>query len=172
MNKFLLDAIDNSLTSKMYTAFATHDVHCVIAGGYARDKYYNRTPRDLDIAVYGPQVDELFKTIIGQEFPDSWVVHTSYADQGAIHGVIKHGNVDFIFHKDALSEQDVVNKFDCNLNQFILDDYGSPIFQGLIHPKHGLIFVKQDLKPTRVASMYEKFCTYTNPLPNVGRYQR
>ena len=116
-----------------------------IAGGYARDTHFNRAPRDIDIVVghgiYQPwSIAELH--LIRTMLDKYGVVeeHISYNDTGnpadsndAITCCFKLPEycIDIILYsKDYHNIHRIIEGFDANINQFILDVHGNALFLG------------------------------------------
>ena len=104
-----------------------------ILGGYPRDVFYNKQPRDLDVCIYniGTGTDSFIQIMNELTFflADEGLFQSEhYSDQNPqydderIYCVIKTKlDVDLIFWGDAYCTQDsVLYEFDYNLNQFEL----------------------------------------------------
>lgn len=114
---------------------AEHTFSCVVAGGYARDKFFGVEPKDIDVCVYNfHQGDEaelmllnmLWKKLLPhgvRNLSDCHDAEETYDDTDcrvAWVWNIPNLDMDLIFYKDCGNFSDVLNKFDCNLNQFYL----------------------------------------------------
>jgi len=102
----------------------------VILGGYARDKYHGKEPKDLDIIVYNTG-EVPISTMIKLEMAMQKYVHKEHegSDDGGdgrieevltykIEGIV----VDLIFWtKKHTTVESVINSFDYNINQYIYD---------------------------------------------------
>lgn len=107
----------------------------VIAGGYARDKYFNVKPKDVDVVLNYSSFELVMKALAdaGIYQPDDpfspahalWIIDhgESYAGDnlnGAhIERVITVGETDFIFIKDEIPLDTICDYFDFNINQFM-----------------------------------------------------
>jgi len=102
----------------------------VVAGGFARDTAAGVPPKDADICVYGGTLRNAFMANL-PDYMFNWaesngLTHSkaySYGSGGSdfderIDGVVKLGQVDIIFYHEAHSWQEIVDKFDFNINQF------------------------------------------------------
>lgn len=105
--------------------------NCMIAGGYARDLKFSRPARDMDIIVYGTPayyatVVPLMRYLQNAGLLDEESTSECYDEYEALSyrllGVLKTTcNVDIIFWGDDYkTEQDVIDTFDYNINQFVL----------------------------------------------------
>ncbi len=122
-----------------------------IAGGYARDMFFGKNPKDIDIVVaigsngtnysawYCERVipwilkDIQYKLYGNYGNPPKSKFLTMYntvsSDRCLGVSKIPDFNIDVIFYKDCNNIQDMVNAFDFNLNQFVMMDdpnYTSP----------------------------------------------
>lgn len=156
----------------------------VIAGGYARDKYYGLLPKDCDICVFNFHPEDTSEAALLEQF----VNHMKYFTKVEVHGeydgsdgrlgdVIKlpEWNIDIIFYKDTKSARDVISRFDCNLNQAIItnsipnfnntDVLYSPDLDTVSwpygEPPKQLHFLTEDLSIARIEHMFLKWhlCT-------------
>ena len=116
-----------------------------IAGGYARDIFFSKTPRDLDIALTDFQsegeieaaLDMIVRFLNARDSLDrvySESSHPNYSFKG-IYAVIKTKfvtDMDLIFWKPGWSLQRVLLAgFDYNMNQFYFPDGAEqPVFAG------------------------------------------
>lgn len=160
-----------------------HTFSCMVAGGYCRDVFHGVAHKDIDIIVYNvfPN-DDAERSLINMLWMwlnDNTGVENISADRNngveykgeeRIHFVwhLPHHNADIIFY-NARTHMDVLNKFDCNLNQFYLPstvpDFESdkpynpsleesPVYVGDDCPDF-LVFLKE-LPDERVTKMVQK----------------
>ncbi len=97
------------------------NIEYLIAGGYARDKHFEETPKDTDIFVGDMAVVRCllnFNKIAYQQFINC----PEYSDTNSFGSVLKIGNIDIIeIAEEAHSPLDQVQRFfDFNVNQFII----------------------------------------------------
>lgn len=102
-----------------------------INGGFARDRFFERKPRDIDVQVYGfydrAELDYTFhifarwldkKGLIDATF----VTGEDYSSLSNVVGVIKVRNIDFIFYDEEVgTHDDLMHNFDYNINMFNYD---------------------------------------------------
>lgn len=112
---------------------------CAIVGGYPRDHYFGRTPKDADIVVYGLN-DTSYDLVYQWErvmsgcnmLLDIELAESSMTEAIRVQEVFKlSGNIDVIFMKpdyDTLTK--VLESFDHNICQFVLRDDNVPEFVG------------------------------------------
>ena len=151
----------NELQLAVVETVLTHiGVDYVIAGGYARDTFFDeRRPKDVDIFV----TEDL--THITEALHDAHVAFTDYptydeqdVGDGRIGGVIKVGTVDIIqCSSAATSPRDhVVRFFDYNINQFIIGYDGDIEYvgDGTTFGKLARVYKEQiHLSETRIAKI-------------------
>lgn len=102
----------------------------VVAGGFARDIAAGAAPKDADVCVYGGTLRSAFMANL-PDYMFDWaeshgLPHSKAYSYGGgatdfderIDGVVKLGQVDIIFYHEARSWQEIVDKFDFNINQF------------------------------------------------------
>lgn len=156
----------------------------VIAGGYARDKYYGLLPKDCDICVFNFHPEDAAEVALLEQFVHHMKHFTDVETYGEYDGcdgrlgdVIKlpEWNIDIIFYKEAKCASDVLERFDCNLNQaFILSSIPaftdpwcsySPELNNIswlsgMQPEY-LQFLTEDLSLARIEHMFLKWhlCT-------------
>lgn len=94
----------------------------VIAGGYARDTHFGRTPRDVDMFIVGitheqdALLAEYVANVGGSMFSD---YPGAVSDEIVV--VYKVGPIDLIVLDDSCqSVSDVVGRFDYNINQWVM----------------------------------------------------
>jgi hypothetical protein len=112
-----------------------------IAGGYARDKFFNRTPRDLDIVIFNlseARISSKFYGILAYcDMTGVTAKHSIQSEDSEYHsdrvfGVITlFGGIDLIFWNSGFETiQQVMDGFDYNLNQFTYSEEFGPVFHG------------------------------------------
>ncbi|QHJ79446.1 MAG: hypothetical protein [Caudoviricetes sp.] len=151
----------------------------VIAGGYARDKYYGLLPKDCDICVFNFHPEDAAEAALLEQFLNHMKhftdveVHGEYdGSDGRLGDVIKlpEWNIDIIFYRSASCAFDVMTQFDCNLNQaFILSSIPSKFYSPELSnirwlhgvPPKQLHFLTEDLSLARIEHMFLKWhlCT-------------
>lgn len=102
-----------------------------INGGFARDRYFDRTPRDIDVQVYGfydrAELDTVFHKFAcwldkEQLIEATFVTGEDYSSVSNVVSVIKVRNVDFIFYDEEVgTHDDLMHNFDYNINMFNYD---------------------------------------------------
>lgn len=111
----------------------------IVAGGYPRDLHYDAKPKDVDIWVCGFDTDDYTAvTELAQALDVSVEVLPMYPDRlidpnpntEGIAYVLKWRDVDVILMNSKVqTPYHVVNRFDANLNQWVLVD-GDPVYWG------------------------------------------
>ena len=142
-----------------------------IAGGYARDTFYNQAPRDLDIAVTGLKTEGQVQDAIGALH--NWAkdhdilleifTNGKYEeyDFDGLAAVIKCiGGIDIVIWNQGWDLAKVMTKgFDYNINQFYIPVPGlRPVFVGDIYTAGILLPLdsEQEVTPLREVRMKEK----------------
>ena len=128
------------------------DERAFIAGGYARDLHYGKTPRDIDYWIeYRPldvhkvgcvdNVQLIINKLVDAGIP--YEEHNMYGsnDHRGRLAVYKIPGADLIFVENVES---AVNDFDFNLNQFYMDPEVGPVYVGESDPAGGLVQLKFD----------------------------
>lgn len=143
----------------------------VIAGGFARDVYFQEPPKDLDIivAVSGRESMESVEkalelaNVVNQMFH----MYNARSDDRLIGGFKCAGNIDVILYNIGNAQQ-APEHFDFNLNQFQLkgdtfeDAY---VFYVGDTPWHELVAVRQDFSQDRHNKMREKWLNLSYRYP-------
>lgn len=159
------------------------DVIAAIAGGYARDKYYGKQPKDVDVvtctgcAGYDYDFSELQDLVLHLRplFPDCmfncYEAYGQNTDSERVSCVLKIESntgvsVDVIWYYNANDVTEILSQFDYNLNQFAI--IGSPLnqpwyFGNLPHPNDELTRLRGDSSPLRDIKMKE---LYRQLIPN------
>lgn len=145
--------INYQLAEVILDALRAAGYSCGIVGGYARDKFFGLTPKDMDICVaVGKQDDEediasinshieniLFRACYEHKLFVERMCFGMYNDHASDRacGVIKYpeDGIDVILYRDCGTVQDIINSFDFNLNQFsVYEEAGAdeyiPIYSG------------------------------------------
>ena len=123
----------------------------MIAGGYARDTKANRIPKDIDIIVTTGTYNEWSLTQLTevQTFlktlghVKSELNYDDDCSEGAITMCFKlpESCIDIIlFSKGYSTVLDVIDEFDCNMNQYYIDAVGVPHYAGA-YPEGTLKFI-------------------------------
>lgn len=101
----------------------------IVAGGYARDKFYGKEPADCDICIFNFHPDDRAEQFLLKSLMESLSAITDVRmceayedDDPRLGNVIKldSWNIDIIFYAKAKTAWDVLKQFDCNMNQFYL----------------------------------------------------
>lgn len=109
---------------------AEHTFSCAVAGGYCRDVFHGVEHKDIDIVVFNVYPDDKAERIMFLKLLHWLMENTEARDITETGGEysgdrilrvlhLPYHNSDIIFYK-AGSIQEVLSKFDCNLNQFYL----------------------------------------------------
>lgn len=156
-----------------------HTFSCVVAGGYCRDVFHGVAHKDIDICMYNFHADDHAEQVL-MNMLWKWLIDNVGAEN------LTQGNADyedsrikFVWHLPyhkvdiicwgARSHTEILDKFDCNLNQFYLPstvpDFDSelpyspnikeqPVYVGDDCPDF-LVFLK-DLPQDRIDKMVAK----------------
>jgi len=141
----------------------------VIAGGYARDKFHGKAPRDIDYWIEYRTLDidktgypdnvqqivnQLFAADIGFEEHN---MYGSEDDRGRL-AVYKIPGADLIFVENL---DHVTGNFDFNLNQYYIEPGVGPIYVGEGDPADGLVQLKFDercnARLAKMTTLWEQF---------------
>lgn len=150
----------------------SHGYSVVIAGGFARDVYFQELPKDIDIVVAAGSVHmdaaEAHR-ILGELLGRLGVEHLGFrmysesVSDRLIGGFKAVGNIDVVLYDVELALE-AVEAFDFNLNQFVLTgrtfETAYVTFEGT-KSWHELEPVREDYTPERFGKMREKFLNLT-----------
>ena len=131
-------------------------VNYCVAGGYARDMYFGRTPRDADVWLIGAeqhQLDQLDEFAIYYCWERIGGNYCEDSGDRNIDAVYKAGKVDLIVcSTEVQSLRDVMQSFDYNINQFYMNlaDWNS-VYAGEFDTLGTLTLCKEDVRPARIA---------------------
>lgn len=107
-----------------------HTFSCVVAGGYCRDVFHGVAHKDIDICMYNfHKHDRAELFLMGRLF--DWLRNNAAAeDLTQNSGEYEDSRIEFVWHLpyhnvdiicwNARSHTEILNRFDCNLNQFYL----------------------------------------------------
>lgn len=158
---------------------------CGIIGGYARDRFFGLTPKDMDICVaVGSQDDDGAIESINERISNimfegcyknkiyvarhSFGMYNDHASDRAC-GVFKYpeDGIDVILYRDCNTVPDIVNSFDFNLNQFGMDGEHDdiPVYAGTSDLRT-LKAIRGDHNETRGLYVLNK---HRNLLPEIER---
>lgn len=154
-----------SVALKFLQGVRLHSPTATIAGGCARDLFHGRVPKDFDIVV--PLGTNLFTLknhiravaeegsyrafVFGERGPDG----VGYSEDDRVIMCIKATfdgvAFDVLLYNVNGHALEALEHFDANLNQFFLDDTGTPYYGGNRHhhPKNGLKWVRDDANAKR-----------------------
>lgn len=143
-------AINYQLAEVILDSLRAAGYHCGIIGGYARDRFFGLTPKDMDIcvavgwkdgddavaAINDHIADVLFNGCYKNKIYVARQCFGMYNDHASDRacGVIKYpeDGIDVILYRDCYSIPNIVDSFDFNLNQFGMDgeNDGIPVYAG------------------------------------------
>lgn len=140
------------------------DTPYVIAGGYARDKYYGVQPKDIDVFISVKHIGAIKDRIVNSGYS---FVHHGHGYTGScftkptkntdhLEQVVKVGCVDFIFVRDDINLQIVTDYFDFNINQFKITCTGRLEYMG-IKGCNVLDQLHDDVPDGRILKMFKYF---------------
>jgi hypothetical protein len=135
-----------------------------IAGGYARDQYYGRVPRDCDIWVYGDYHKGIARKLVNNTLNNLGATTTEFAAHTSRHEsrndpCINHVTrtdigIDIIYLVDVPNMQGVVDRFDFNINQYIMEPTTlMPRYIGSTPVYYGLTQVREKVAVFRAKKM-------------------
>lgn len=172
-----------------------HTFGCMVAGGYCRDVFHGVAHKDIDIVMYNfHKNDDAELSLMNMLW--MWLL-----DNVTVENISQHDNpydgeerIEFVWHLpyhgvdiicyNARTHHEVLNKFDCNLNQFYLpstvpdfDSEGSyepdlnesPVYYGS-SPLEQLVFLK-DLDGSRIERMCNKHKSFYPELWTKGKVE-
>jgi len=154
-----------------------------VAGGFARDLYFGVTPKDVDIIIYkNPQhgaglfsYEELPESISSYiedvlDVPNCYTCLAYHLQEGNTNQTTSDRldmvfkmpgtGVDVIFYNKCDTEQDVVDNFDCNLNQFGYDRKMDNSFYIGRSSLAQFRLVREDASDARIDYMLNKYMNY------------
>lgn len=134
----------------------------ILAGGCARDVYFGREPKDFDIIVpESANIESLLGAFCHSRlsFKELHFYRGDLSNDRIISCIkVNYLGVDFDILKYQVTDVMEASKFfDFNLNQFILNEYGDPIFVGEVHPNYSLIEIRNDASQKRKDYIQEKY---------------
>ncbi len=159
-----LDPVGSRIMAESIITFlrAMPNVSTCIAGGYARDTYFNREPRDIDIMVVHDKYEDwsLLQLFSIETFLKS-LGHEVETHQQYVEGEEGHINtalavcfkipelcIDILLYsKHYCKVMQAIQAFECNLNQFMIDINGTATYVGA-HPAGNLQFTSGSSRPT------------------------
>lgn len=129
---------DIATATEIVRLLCLDDKLAVIAGGYPRDLWMERAPKDIDIIVAATDIDEVLEILLAStDNSDDW----EYFEDGASNDQPEPDDrllavfsnkiigIDVIVYS-APTLRRALEEFDYNINQFILQLNGDPIWVG------------------------------------------
>lgn len=156
---------DMKRVRRLLALLRAEGIDCIIAGGFARDTFFEATPKDIDIICAGVPHE-----VIATLFEETATQTRSYPkyngpESDRLAGVWKilDTNIDVILY-EVPTALEAVNKFDYNLNQFVYDeDTGLPEYVGEGTWK-SLVQLREDARGSRAEKMQQKFKDLVEPV--------
>lgn len=149
---------DMKRVRRLLALLRAEGIDCIIAGGFARDKFFEATPKDIDIICAGVSHE-----VIATLFEETATQTRSYPkyngpESDRLAGVWKilDTNIDVILY-EVPTALEAVSKFDYNLNQFVYDEdteQSEYVGEG---DWHTLVRLRDDARGSRELKMKEKF---------------
>lgn len=133
-----------------------------IAGGYARDLAHGREPKDIDVVMVGFSKEGIDK--VCDRLMWYYTITTFWArdDEDRLHCVVKvkvgGGTVDLLFWRAEKYKTvyQVLRDFDANINQYVINQAGNPMYVGE-SPEKVLVLVRDEelrqSRKTKVSSL-------------------
>ena len=162
---------DMKRVRRLLALLRAEGIDCIIAGGFARDKFFEATPKDIDIICAGVPHD-----VIATLFEETATQTRSYPkyngpESDRLAGVWKilDTNIDVILY-EVPTALEAVSKFDYNLNQFVYDeDTEESVYVGYNHWSR-LDRLRDDARGSREEKMQQKFKDLVWPIINADGY--
>lgn len=162
---------DMKRVRRLLALLRAEGIDCIIAGGFARDKFFEATPKDIDIICAGVSHE-----VIATLFEETATQTRSYPkyngpESDRLAGVWKilDTNIDVILY-EVPTALEAVSKFDYNLNQFVYDeDTEESIYVGYNHWSR-LDRLRDDARGSREEKMQQKFKDLVWPIINADGY--
>lgn len=162
---------DMKRVRRLLALLRAEGIDCIIAGGFARDKFFEATPKDIDIICAGVSHD-----VIATLFEETATQTRSYPkyngpESDRLAGVWKilDTNIDVILYEVPTSLE-AVSKFDYNLNQFVYDEEAEEsVYVGYNHWSR-LDRLRDDARGSREEKMKQKFKDLVWPIINADGY--
>lgn len=149
---------DMKRVRRLLALLRAEGIDCIIAGGFARDTFFEATPKDIDIICAGVPHE-----VIATLFEETATQTRSYPkyngpESDRLAGVWKilDTNIDVILY-EVPTALEAVGKFDYNLNQFVwneLTEYAEYVGEGHWNT---LVRLRDDARGSREVKMQEKF---------------
>lgn len=159
----------NEIICNTLSSFEVRDQ--AIVGGYARDKYYGLSPKDMDIClvptsrhVIGTILSLLTQRGLHYEYFECYDSTSHQQFKEMLYGVVRvycdDMQVDLLVSK-LDSVQEYIAAFDYNLNQYKLTSAGVPVYSGLpdLNPEKclQLVNLRRDTIDARKVKMRKKW---------------
>ena len=149
---------DMKRVRRLLALLRAEGIDCIIAGGFARDKFFEATPKDIDIICAGVSHE-----VIATLFEETATQTRSYPkyngpESDRLAGVWKilDTNIDVILY-EVPTALEAVSKFDYNLNQFVYnEDTEESRYVGEGN-WHKLVRLRDDARGSREEKMRQKF---------------
>lgn len=162
---------DMKRVRRLLALLRAEGIDCIIAGGFARDKFFEATPKDIDIICAGVSHE-----VIATLFEETGTQTRSYPkyngpESDRLAGVWKilDTNIDVILY-EVPTALEAVSKFDYNLNQFVYDeDTEESVYVGYNHWSR-LDRLRDDARGSREEKMQQKFKDLVWPIINADGY--
>lgn len=149
---------DMKRVRRLLALLRAEGIDCIIAGGFARDTFFEATPKDIDIICAG-----VTHEVIATLFEETATQTRSYPkyngpESDRLAGVWKilDTNIDVILY-EVPTALEAVAKFDYNLNQFVYDEeteHARYVGEGTWGK---LIRLRDDARGSRQEKMEQKF---------------
>lgn len=162
---------DMKRVRRLLALLRAEGIDCIIAGGFARDKFFEATPKDIDIICAGVSHE-----VIATLFEETATQTRSYPkyngpESDRLAGVWKilDTNIDVILY-EVPTVYDAIMKFDYNLNQFIWNEdteMAAYIGEGTWKT---LVRLRDDARGSREVKMQQKFKDLVWPIINADGY--
>lgn len=156
---------DMKRVRRLLALLRAEGIDCIIAGGFARDKFFEATPKDIDIICAGVSHE-----VIATLFEETATQTRSYPkyngpESDRLAGVWKilDTNIDVILY-EVSTALEAVSKFDYNLNQFVWNEH----YERAEYVGEGtwrkLVRLRDDARGSREVKMNEKFRDLVEPV--------
>lgn len=156
---------DMKRVRRLLALLRAEGIDCIIAGGFARDVFFEATPKDIDIICGGAD-----HFTISTLFEETGTLTRSYPkyngpESDRLAGVWKilDTNIDVILY-EVPTALEAVGKFDYNLNQFVYNEETETSHYVGDGTWKRLVRLRDDARGSRQEKMEQKFRDLVEPV--------
>lgn len=156
---------DMKRVRRLLALLRAEGIDCLIAGGFARDTFFEADPKDIDIICAGVPHE-----VIATLFEETGTLTRSYPkyngpESDRLAGVWKilDTNIDVILY-EVPTTLEAIGKFDYNLNQFVWNEAGEYSYYVGDGTWKRLVRLRDDARGSRQEKMEQKFRDLVEPV--------